>query len=109
VLLYTAAGAGGAILIATVTGIVAIRERNAGQDRCVADTTGQLFCDNRGAELLRNARTTTHVASGFFVAGLAAGGIAALLYYQGRSKETATTPTVWLSPSSAGFAVEHAW
>ena len=110
VLLYTLAGAGGAVFLGTITGIVTIRERDAGRDRCVADMTGALVCDPRGVQLLERAGTMSHVTTGFFVTGIALGTVATLLYVQSRSeKEHATTPVVWASPSSLGFAVEHAW
>lgn len=110
VLMYTLAGAGGAVFLGTITGIVTIRERDAGRDRCVADMTGALVCDPRGVQLLERAGTMSHVTTGFFVTGVALGTVATLLYVQSRSeKEKATTPIVWASPSSLGFAVEHAW
>lgn len=110
VLAYTAAGAGGALVIGALTGIITLRQRNAGRDRCTADDSGQLVCDARGVELLSHARTTAHVSTGFFVTGAALATITALLYLQARpEKAPATTPTVWVTPTGGGLAMERAW
>ena len=98
------AGGGAALLAGTVTGIIAIREHDAGRDRCTPDPSGALVCDARGKQLLDRSRVTSHVTTGLFVAAAA---VAAAAIVIGVRDDRG--PTVWASSSSAGLGWQCAW
>ncbi|MEO8701130.1 MAG: tetratricopeptide repeat protein [Kofleriaceae bacterium] len=99
-------GAGiGTFAIGLITGVATLRVKHAGVDRCSKDT-GELICDDRGAELLDHARTLSHVTTGFMLVGAGLFATAVVLRVKSRH---ASALSAWVAPASAGFAVRGAW
>jgi hypothetical protein len=121
-------GAGaGALAASAITGLVVLRRREAGLDRC-EDQAGQLVCDPAGAALLDRARTFGHVSTGLFVVGAGLVATAVVLRLRARParpdqaqrdatargaaarrRVTSAGLTGWLGPAGAGVAVGAAW
>ena len=101
-------GAGGATMLVAgaIAGIAVLRERDAGRDRCAADSTGALVCDRRGADLLDHARNLSHFATVMLVAGVGLSTAATVLEIRRRRT---TTAGLWGSSSSFGVSLGGAW
>jgi hypothetical protein len=102
--------AGGATLLVagTVAGIVVLRERSAGRDRCAPDMAGVLVCDQRGLDLLDHARNLSHLSTLFLVGGLGLSATVAYMEYRDRKKR-APHASLFGSASSLGVIVGGAW
>lgn len=82
--LYLSAGAGGALLVGTITGIATLSKRNHALERCDR-VDGTLLCDSPGAvKQLDTAQTLSHVTTGLFVIGLGLGAAAGYLEWRSR-------------------------
>jgi len=85
---WAVGGAAAAVLLAgTITGITALRERDAAIANHCHPVMGVERCDPRGGVLLDRARTVSHVTTGLFVAGIAAAGVAVYLELGARKRE----------------------
>jgi hypothetical protein len=97
-------GAAGALLVGALTGLTAIRERDAATTNHCRPDMGELVCDQRGLDLLRHAHTMTHVSTGFWLAGLGAAGVAVYLELQARKREQ---PPIVIGVAPDGGSVSY--
>ncbi len=105
--LYLSAGAGGALLVGTITGIVTLSKRNHALERCDrVDTT--LVCDSPGAvNQLDTAQTLSHVTTGLFVIGLGLG--AAAGYLEWRSRREPPPIVIEPGPDRVSVGIRGHW
>lgn len=105
--LYAGAGAGGALLLGTITGIVTLSKRNHALESCET-TGGTLICDNPGAvDQLDTARSLSHVTTALFVIGLGLGGAAG--YLEWRSRREPPPLVIESGPDRVSVGIRGRW